>query len=123
PHKPTRVRNTASYNGICWASRTQTLTYETDASRGLSDATDLAWDSVRSVVVVTYDISRTSRYGIIQIDAAGLKVHVDTPDLKLTNNEWGVLEVDPSTGDYYLFTMDTPLSPPWVQEYGNVPYS
>ena len=122
-NETTLVFNAASYNGIGWAWRTQNLTYETDASRGLSDATDLAWDSVRSVVVVTYDISRTSRYGIIQIDAAGTKVHVDTPDLKLTNNEWGVLEVDPSTGDYYLFTMDTPLSPPWGQEYGNVTYT
>ncbi len=119
----TLVFNAASYNGIGWAWGTQNLAYETDASRGLSDATDLAWDPVRSVVVVTYDISRTSRYGIIQIDAAGSKVHVDTPDLKLTNNEWGVLEVDPSTGDYVLFTMDTPLSPPWGQEYGNVTYT
>jgi len=119
----TLVFNAASYNGIGWAWGTQNLTYETDASRGLSDATDLAWDPVRSVVVVTYDISRTSRYGIIQIDGTGSKVHVDTPDLKLTNNEWGVLEVDPSTGDYYLFTMDTPLSPPWGQEYGNVTYT
>jgi len=34
-----------------------------------------------------------------------------------------VLEVDPQTGDYYLFTMDTPLSPPWGQEYGNVTYT
>ena len=119
----TLVFNAASYNGIGWAWGTQNLAYETDASRGLSDATDLAWDPVRSVVVVTYDISRTSRYGIIQIDGTGSKVHVDTPDLKLTNNEWGVLEVDPGTGDYYLFTMDTPLSPPWGQEYGNVTYT
>ncbi|TLZ99830.1 MAG: hypothetical protein E6J97_05230 [Methanobacteriota archaeon] len=119
----TLVFNSASYNGIGWAWGTQNLAYETDASRGLSDATDLAWDPVRSVVVATYDISRTSRYGIIQIDATGSKVHVDTPDLKLTNNEWGVLEVDPTTGDYVLFTMDTPLSPPWGQEYGNVTYT
>src|SRR2546425_738737 len=118
----TLVFNAASYNGIGWAWGTQNLAYETDASRGLSDATDLAWDPVRSAVVATYDISRTSRYGIIQIDAAGSKVHVDTPDLKLTNNEWGVLEVDPGTGDYYLFTMDTPLSPPWGKEYGNMTY-
>ena len=119
----TLVFNSASYGVLGWAWGAQNLAYETDASRGLSDATDLAWDPVRSVVVATYDISRTSRYGIIQIDAAGSKVHVDTPDLKLTNNEWGVLEVDPSTGDYYLFTMDTPLSPPWGQEYGNVTYT
>jgi len=119
----TLVFNSAAYNGIGWAWGTQNLAYETDASRGLSDATDLAWDPVRSVVVVTYDISRTSRYGIIQIDAGGSKVHIDTPDLKLTNNEWGVLEVDPTNGDYYLFTMDTPLSPPWGQEYGNVTYT
>jgi len=119
----TLVFNSASYSGIGWAWGTQNLAYETDASRGLSDATDLAWDPVRSVVVVTYDISRTSRYGIIQIDATGSKVHVDTPDLKLTNNEWGALEVDPSTGDYYLFMIDTPLSPPWGEEYGNVTYT
>ena len=122
-NETTLVFNSASYNGIGWAWGTQNLAYETEASRGLSDATDLAWDPVRSVVVATYDISRTSRYGIIQIDASGSKVHADTPDLKLTNNEWGVLEVDPQTGDYYLFTMDTPLSPPWGQEYGNVTYT
>src|SRR3989454_7408825 len=95
----TLVFNSAAYNGIGWAWGTQNLAYETDASRGLSDATDVAWDPVRSVVVVTYDISRTSRYGIIQIDASGSKVHIDTPDLKLTNKEWGVLEVDPTNRD------------------------
>jgi hypothetical protein len=119
----TLVFNSATYNGVSWDWGTQNLAYETDASRGLSDATDLAWDPVRSVVVVSYDISHTSRYGIIQIDATGSKVHVDTPDLQMTNNEWGVLEVDPTTGDYVLFTMDTPLSPPWGQEFGNVTYT
>jgi hypothetical protein len=117
------VFNSATHNGVAWTWGTQNLAYETNASRGLADATDLAWDPVRSVVVVTYDISQTSRYGIIQIDASGAKVHIDTPDLKMTNNEWGVLMVDPKNGDYVLFTMDTPRSPPWGQEYGNVTYT
>src|SRR5207245_3890158 len=61
--------------------------------------------------------------GTIRSDGSGSKGQVGTPDLKLTNNEGGVLEVDPGTGDYYLFTMDPPLSPPWGQEYGNVTYT
>ena len=62
-------------------------------------------------------------YGVIRIDASGAKVHVDTPSLLMTNNEWGVLQVDPQTGDYYLFTIDTPLSPPWGSEFGAVAYT
>ena len=119
----TLVFNSATFNGASWNWETQNLAYETNASRGFSDATDLTWDPVRSVVVATYDISRTSIYGVIRIDASGAKVHVDTPSLIMTNNEWGVLQVDPKTGDYYLFTIDTPLSPPWGAEYGAVTYT
>lgn len=117
------VFNSAGFTGLAWAWGTQNLTYETDASRGLADSTDIVWDPVRSVVVVTYDISQTSKYGVIRIDASGSKVHVDTPGLNMTNNEWGLLQVDPRTGDYYLFTIDTPLSPPWGEEYGAVGYT
>ena len=119
----TLVFNSATFNGAGWSWGTQDLAYETNASRGFSDATDLAWDPVRSVVVATYDISQTSRYGVIRIDASGAKVHVDTPSLVMTNNEWGVLQVDPKTGDYYLFTVDTPLAPPWGSEFGAVAYT
>jgi hypothetical protein len=119
----TLVFNAATFAGASWTWGTQDLAYETNASRGFSDATDLAWDPIRSVVVATYDISRTSIYGVIRIDASGTKVHVDTPSLVMTNNEWGVLQVDPNTGDYYLFTVDTPLAPPWGSEYGAVAYT
>jgi len=119
----TLVFNSAIFNGASWTWGTQDLAYETNASRGSSDATDLTWDPVRSVVVATYDISRTSIYGVIRIDASGAKVHMDTPSLNMTNNEWGVLQVDPKTGDYYLFTIDTPLSPPWGAEFGAVTYT
>jgi len=122
-NQTTLVFNAASYTGLGWTWGTGDLAYEMDASRGLADSTDLAWDPVRSVVVVSYDISRTSRYGVIPIDSRGSKVHIDTPNLAMTNNEWGVLLVDPKSGDYVLFTMDTPLSPPWGQEYGNVTYT
>lgn len=119
----TLVCNIGEYNGLGWSWGTQNLSYETDAARGVADATDLAWDPVRSAIVVTYDISRTSRYAVLQIDASGAKVRVDTPDLFITNNEWGTLFVDPSNGDYTLFLVDTPLSPPWGEEYGNVTYT
>ena len=119
----TLVFNSATFNGAAWTWGIQDLVYETNASRGLSDATDLTWDPVRSVVVAAYDISRTTMYGVIRIDASGAKVHVDTPSLLMTNNEWGVLQVDPQTGDYYLFTIDTPLSPPWGSEFGAVAYT
>src|SRR5438046_10740413 len=62
-------------------------------------------------------------YGVIRIAASGAKVHVDTPSLLMPNNEWGVLQVDAQTGDYYLFTIDTPLSPPWGSEFGAVAYT
>ena len=32
-------------------------------------------------------------------------------------------QVDPKTGDYYLFTVDTPLAPPWGSEFGAVAYT
>src|SRR5437764_14807213 len=115
--------NSAAFNGAAWNWGIQDLAYETNASRGLSDATDLTWDPVRSVVVAAYDISRTTMYGVIRIDASGAKVHVDTPSLLMTNNEWGVLQVDPQTGDYYLFTIDTPLSAPWGSEFGAAAYT
>ena len=71
----TLVFNSATFNGAGWSWGTQDLAYETNASRGFSDATDLAWDPVRSVVVATYDISQTSRYGVIRIDASGAPRH------------------------------------------------
>lgn len=119
----TLVFNSGTFQVLGWSWGAQNLAYEADASRGVADATDLAWDPVRAVVVVTYDLSRESRYAVIRIDAAGSKVRVDTSHLVMTNNEWGSLLVDPANGDYYLFTMDTPLSPPWGEEYGNVTYT
>jgi hypothetical protein len=102
----TLVFNSAAFGGIDWTWRTPNLAWETNASRGFSDATDLAWDPVRFVVVVTYDITHTSRYGVIRLDASGAKEHLDTPSLELTNNEWGVLQVDASSGDYFLFAVN-----------------
>lgn len=122
-NRTTLVFNSGTYTGVGWTWGTQNLTYETNASKGLADSTDLVWDPIRSVVVVTYDISQTQKYGVIRIDTSGSKVHVDTPHLNMTNNEWGLLQVNPRTGDYYLFMMDTPLSPPWGEEFGAVAYT
>lgn len=122
-NRTTLVFNSGIYAGTGWTWGTQNLTYETNASKGLADSTDLVWDPVREVVVVTYDVSQTSKYGIIRIDSSGSKVHLDTPHLNMTNNEWGLLQVNPRTGDYYLFMIDTPLSPPWGEEYGAVAYT
>ena len=119
----TLVFNSAAFGGIDWTWRTPNLAWETNASRGFSDATDLAWDPVRFVVVVTYDITHTSRYGVIRLGASGAKEHLDTPSLELTNNEWGVLQVDASSGDYFLFAVNTQLAPPWGQEFGSVVYT
>jgi hypothetical protein len=122
-NQTTLVFNSGSYTGSGWTWGTQNLTYETNASKGLADSTDLVWDPVRSAVVVTYDISQTQKYGVIRIDASGSKVHLDTPHLNITNNEWGLLQVNPRTGDYCLFLIDTPVSPPWGEEYGAVAYT
>ena len=70
----------------------------------------MAWDSRRNVAVVVYDLSGFNRYGMIQIDAADAKQKLDTPDLVgFDNNDWGTVEVDPLTGDYYLFALATPI--------------
>src|SRR5207244_6345001 len=72
----TLVFNSASYGVLGWAWGAQNLAYETDASRGLSDATDLAWDPVRSVVVAAYGISRTRRYRRMQSGRSRREPHV-----------------------------------------------
>src|SRR5947208_13635406 len=61
----TLVFNSATFNGAAWTWGIQDLAYETNASRGLSDATDLTWDPVRSVVVAADNISRTCAVAMI----------------------------------------------------------
>jgi hypothetical protein len=102
----TLVFNSAVYNGQSWAWGIQNLAYETNASRGLTDATSVAWDPVRSLVVVAYDITNVNAYGVFTLDASDRKVHLDTPLVVVRDNDWGTIIVDQYTGNYYLFFMD-----------------
>jgi len=101
------VFNKATFDGSNWAWGTQSLAYETNAARGMFDAPSLVWDPTRNVVVAAYDISGTTHYGVFTLNAQDQKTHIDTPTLEMGNNEWGTITVDPATGDYYIFTIDT----------------
>jgi len=103
----TLVFNQATFDGSNWSWGTQNLNYETNAARGMFDAPSLVWDPTRNVVVSAYDISETTHYGVFTLNAQDQKVHIDTPTLEMGNNEWGTITVDPATGDYYIFTIDT----------------
>lgn len=131
------VFNSAVYTGLGWQWGTQDLAFETNASRGAADTPDLDWDPVRSVVVILYDIASKNEYGVALIYSPLIKLHLDapailgqdekdyagTPLLDITNNEWGSLQVDTETGDYYLFTINTPAAPTDGQEKGTLGYT
>ncbi len=97
----------AAFDGSNWSWQVQNLAYETNASRGIEDATSLAWDPVRASVVVNYEVTGTNRYGVFTIDVSENKSHMDTPSLAVSDNDWGSLVVDKETGDYFLFLIDT----------------
>jgi fibronectin type 3 domain-containing protein len=101
------VFNKATFDGSNWSWGTQNLNYEINAARGAFDSPSMVWDPTRNVVVVTHDISGTERYAVFTLNSQDQKVHIDTPELQMGNNEWGSITVDPTTGDYYLFTIDT----------------
>lgn len=106
----TLVFNKATFNGLNWAWGAQNLAFETNAARGLPDTPSAAWDPIQNLVVFIYDITGTNEYGVVALDAADQKSHINTPVLQMTNNEWGDIRIDGATGDYYLFTMDTASS-------------
>ncbi len=102
----TLVFNSAIFTGQSWVWGSQNLAYETNASRGLTDATSVAWDPVQSLVVVAYDVSYSichcNAYGVFTIDGSDRKVHVDTPDLDMRDNDWGTIIVDQNTGNHSI---------------------
>ncbi len=101
------VFNRATFDGANWSWGTQNLAYETNAARGMFDLPSMVWDPTRNVIVTAYDISGTTHYAVFTLNAQDQKTHIDTPSLQMGNNEWGTITVDPATGDYYIFTIDT----------------
>ncbi len=100
------VFSSVTFNGQSWNTGGQSLTYETNAARGVEDATSVAWDQTRSVVVAAYDISGTNKYGVFTINSSDKKTHLDTPSLSVSDNDGGTISVDAATGNYYLFILD-----------------
>lgn len=96
----------AGYSSDGWTWRPPNLTYETIASRGISDSVAAAWDPVHKLVVVVNDHSGTPSYFAFTLDSNDVKTHLDTPHFDIVNNDWGAILVDPVTGDYYLLFME-----------------
>ena len=98
--------NKATWNGSGWSWGSQNLTYETNCSDADDDPVGLAWDPVRSLVVVAYGITGTLSYGVFTLNSQDVKTHIDTPSLAVTNRGWAGIAVHITTGDYYLFLMN-----------------
>jgi len=98
--------NKATWNGSGWSWGSQNLTYETNCSDADDDFVSLAWDPVRSVVVVAYGITGTLSYGVFTLNSLDVKTHVDTPSLAVVNRGWQGIAVQITTGDYYIFFMN-----------------
>ena len=104
----TLIYNKAVFDGTNWSWGPQNLSFETNAARGVEDSPSVAWDPLRSHVMVSYDISGTDKYGVFTLNAADGKAHLDTGDLAVSDNDWGSIAADPSTGVYFLFLVDAP---------------
>ena len=98
--------NKATWNGSGWSWGSQNITYETNCSDADDDPVGLAWDPVRSLVVVAYGITGTLSYGVFTLTSQDVKTHLDTPSLAVTNRGWAGIAVHVTTGDYYLFLMN-----------------
>jgi PKD repeat protein len=98
--------NKATWNGSGWSWGSQNITYETNCSDADDDPVGLAWDPVRSLVVVAYGITGTLSYGVFTLTSQDVKTHLDTPSLAVTNRGWAGIAVHITTGDYYLFLMN-----------------
>ena len=98
--------NKATWNGSGWSWESQNITYETNCSDADDDPVGLAWDPVRSLVVVAYGITGTLSYGVFTLTSQDVKTHLDTPSLAVTNRGWAGIAIHITTGDYYLFLMN-----------------
>src|SRR3989475_1157863 len=98
--------NIATWSGTAWTWGVQNLTYETTPSTGIEDPVTFAWDPVASVAVICYGITGTQSFGVFTLSSAGVKTHLDTPSLAITERDWGTISVHVTTGDYYIFLMN-----------------
>jgi len=111
--------NTAAFNGTAWAWDTQNLAYETGASHGIEDAASLAWDPVKSLVVVADRISGENKYSVFTLNNLDSKIHIDTPTFLASTLNHGSITVNATSGDYYLFFINAGTD----KGTGNVAYS
>src|SRR6266567_209236 len=98
--------NKAAFNGTAWAWDTQNLAYETGASHGIEDAASLAWDPVKSLVVVADRVSGENKYSVFTLNNLDTKNHIDTPTLSASTLNYGSIAVNATSGDYYLFIIN-----------------
>ena len=111
--------NTAAFNGTAWTWDTQNLAYETGASHGIEDAASLAWDPVKSLVVVADRISGENKYSVFTLNNLDSKIHIDTPTFPASTLNHGSITVNATSGDYYLFFINAGTD----KGTGNVAYS
>jgi len=111
--------NKAAFNGTAWTWDTQNLAYETGASHGIEDAASLAWDPVKSLVVVADRISGENKYSVFTLNNIDAKIHIDTPTFPASTLNHGSITVNATSGDYYLFFINAGTD----KGTGNVAYS
>ncbi len=116
---PNLAFNKAAFNGTAWAWDTQNLAYETGASHGIEDATSLAWDPVKSLVVVADRVSGENKYSVFTLNSLDSKNHIDTPIFPASTLNYGSIAVNATSGDYYLFIINAGTD----QAAGSVAYS
>jgi len=94
--------NTAGFDGTAWSWSTQNLAYEIGVSHGIEDATSLAWDPVKNLVVVADRISGENKYSVFTLSNLDTKSHIDTPTFSANTLNYGSIAVNATSGDYYL---------------------
>ena len=96
------VFNEATFSGSAWSWGTQNLSYETTMAHGLEDSTSVAWDPLKSLVVVACRMTSASSFDVFTLNASDVKSHLNTPSFPTTPN-YGSISVNVTDGDYYLF--------------------
>lgn len=99
------VFNKATFAGSAWSWGTQNITYEANTGHGLEDSISVAWDPVKSVVVVACRMTSISSYDVFTLDASDDKSHLNTPTFPVPALNYGSIAVNATSGDYYLFLL------------------
>ena len=118
----TMVFNSATFANGVWTWGAPVLVWKTKISRGPQDAPDMVWDARSNLALILHDVSGEEFYALFGLDAQDLETRFDTPVLAIVNNEWGLLHVDPVTGDFAIAMMNgsTTGTIGWVFRRGGV---